>query len=100
MVVPLSSSTERRLLAMFRDARQREQARQLLEDECSDRVPGWFDVTAAGLERIRFAVLKLSNGSLAKLSEALSLANLDWRDALVAAGFADDVKAHLAWRPE
>lgn len=33
------------------------------------------------------------------VSAAIALANLDWRDLLVAAGFADDIHAHARWRP-
>jgi len=99
MAVPLSSTTEQRLSAMFPGSQERDQARWLLEHECADELPLWWDVTSTGLERIRFAVLKLSEGSLDSLVEAVCLAQLDWRDALVAADFADDVDAHLAWHP-
>jgi len=33
-----------------------------------------------------------------KLREAVKLANTDWRDLLVAAGFADSVDAHKHWK--
>jgi hypothetical protein len=32
-----------------------------------------------------------------KLGAAVKLANADWRDLLVAAGFADSVDAHKHW---
>ena len=99
MAVLLSSKTEQRLLAIFPDPRDRDQARWLLEHECAEDLPLWNNATATGLERIRFAVLKLSGSSLDSLIDAVSLAQIDWRDALVAAGFADDVNAHLAWHP-
>lgn len=100
MAVALSNRTERQLVTMFPDAQERERARKLLEHECGDHLPGWSDRTAAGLERIRFAVLKLSGGSSTRLAQNVSLAKVDWRDALVAAGFADDAEAHLTWDPE
>ena len=70
-------------------------------------VSSWLNMLAteldsdrtAGLERICFAVLKLSQGRLPQLQQAISLAKQDWRDALVAADFANDVKAHLSWWP-
>lgn len=74
-------------------------ARRLLEQDCAEALPLWSDATETGLERVRFAILKLSGGSLESLTEALRLAQTDWRDALAAAGFADDPDAHLAWRP-
>jgi hypothetical protein len=48
-------------------------------------------------ERIRLAVLRLSNGDLDELRSAITLARTDWRDALVAAGFGDSVTAHTKW---
>ncbi len=54
---------------------------------------------ATSLERLRFAALKLGGGRLADLYDAVDLANTDWRDLLVAAGFAEDVEAHKSWFP-
>ncbi len=50
-------------------------------------------------ERFRFAALRLSNGDLRKLEQAVELAKRDWRDLLMAAGFGEDVTAHERWRP-
>jgi hypothetical protein len=41
--------------------------------------------------------LKLSAGNIDKLKAAIELAKTDWRDLLVAAGFADDTTAHKRW---
>jgi hypothetical protein len=54
----------------------------------------------ASIERIRFAVLKLSAGDLKALQRAIDLAKIDWRDVLVAAGFCSDVTAHKSWWPD
>ncbi|MHC5063137.1 MAG: hypothetical protein ACYTG5_04080 [Planctomycetota bacterium] len=43
--------------------------------------------------------MKLSGGDITKLLDALELASIDWRDALVAAGFGDDPMAHEQWWP-
>ena len=59
-----------------------------LEARCGPSLPLWHAPTPQGLERIRFAVLKLSSGSLAQFERAIELANADWRDVLVAAGLA------------
>jgi hypothetical protein len=50
-------------------------------------------------ERIRFAAIRFSGGRLPRLREAIDLAALDWRDLLVAAGFAEDTTAHTSWQP-
>ena len=46
------------------------------------------------LERFRFAALKYSDGNLVLLESAVKLAQHDWRDLLMATGFAHDVEAH------
>jgi hypothetical protein len=48
-------------------------------------------------ERIRLAVLKLSNGNLEELRRAITEARQDWRDVLVWAGFGDSGTAHRRW---
>ncbi len=62
--IPLSSETTRRLEAIFEEP-DRQTAAELLIKSCADNLPLWVNATEAGLERIRFAVLKLSNGDLA-----------------------------------
>ncbi|HEV2199940.1 MAG TPA: hypothetical protein VGR73_08965 [Bryobacteraceae bacterium] len=51
-------------------------------------------------ERVRFAALKFSDGELEMLESAVKLAQTDWRDLLVATGFANDVGAHRKWEPK
>jgi uncharacterized protein (DUF433 family) len=48
------------------------------------------------LERVHFAALRVSDGDLEKLADVVQL---DWRDILMAAGFAHDVHAHETWVP-
>lgn len=98
MPVPLSPETERRLAALFEGA-ARVEAADLLVAHCGDNLPFNQATDARSLERIRFAVLKLSNGSLAALREAIEVAQIDSRDVLMAAGFGRDVQAHQAWFP-
>lgn len=87
---------EARLLPLFSGAELAE-ARRLLEEDCAENVAGW---RMAGLDRLRMAVLKLSRGTLPGLVDAIVLAQTDFRDALVAARFADDITAHEDWWPE
>lgn len=96
--IPLSPETVRRLDAIF-DGSDRQTAAELLTTQCADNLPLWVDATARGLERIRFAVLKLSNGDLTELHRHVQVAQVDWRDVLVAAGFAHSTRVHESWFP-
>lgn len=71
----------------------------LLENECGHiqlRTTG----SEAGLERIHFAVLKLSEGNIEKLKHEIKEATIDWRDVLMAADFGTVVDAHVKWYEE
>ena len=70
---------------------------RILETECGNNLPFLETETPDGLKRVRFAALKLSEGNMEKLHRAVKLAKTDWRDLLVAAGFADSVHAHKHW---
>ena len=52
------------------------------------------------MERVRFAAIKLSEGDIHKLQEAIVDARIDWRDLLMAAGFGSEVDAHTTWAKE
>ncbi len=52
------------------------------------------------LERVRFAPLKISQGSLVTLQKAVDLAKRDWRDELMWAGFGETLTAHAEWAAE
>ena len=97
-MIPLSPETTVRLDALF-TGEEKELARLLIEQECADNLPLWKPPTERGLERIRFAVLKLSAGDLAQLELWINDAKRDWRDTLVSAGFAHDPLSHNHWRP-
>jgi len=96
--IPLSQETQRRLDALFVGS-PRQQAAALLVSQCGNNLPFLEASDAHELERIRFAALKLSDGNLGKLEQAVQLAQQDWRDVLVAAGFGNDARAHEAWFP-
>jgi hypothetical protein len=93
-VIPLSPRTEECLTLQFAEA-DRDPARVILETECGANVPSW---RSAGLERLRLAALKLSDGDLSKLQSAVDLAKIDFRDVLMAAGFGGTNSHHL-WAP-
>ncbi len=69
----------------------------LLEEECGNNLPFLEKLDEYGLERVRYAALKVSDGDLEKLRRAVALAKTDWRDLLVAAGFANSLEAHKYW---
>jgi hypothetical protein len=76
-----------------------ELAKTLLIHDCGNNVPQCEEHTPEKMDRIRLAAIKSSNGVYAKLVEAVSLANTDWRDLLMAAGFGYDIDAHNKWVP-
>jgi hypothetical protein len=86
----LSPLVMRHVLRLFAPAGQFEAARLLRDDCCPGAGP-------ALSERIQCAALKLSQGRIDLLCDAIALARTDWRDLLVAAGFDHDAKAHLDW---
>ena len=98
-MISLSDATRQRLHSLF-SGKARDVAELHLLESCGDNLPGVATDYLQLAERIRFAVLKLSGGDLNKLQAAIEGAALDWRDILVAAGFASDKAAHLAWQPD
>lgn len=95
----LSPGTRRRVDVLF--ARQdRDTAARLLVEQCGEDLPAWTERDPRGLERVRFAALKVSEGDLDRLRAAVALARLDWRDLLVEARFGSDDRAHEAWPPK
>ena len=95
----LSAETKRRIDALFAPS-QRDEVSRLLQDECGNNLPLLEEYDEIQLERFQFAALKLSEGSLSKLHDAVRLAKEDWRDLLVSAEFANDINAHNRWFPK
>ena len=78
-----------------------------LETECTPERLGCKGWTPEQMERLWFAVLKLSFEQPERTDQAFQLAKADWRDLLMAAGFGMDLNAHnklvgetchLTWR--
>lgn len=97
-MIELSEKTVDIINSLFLE-NQREEVVELLKLECGDNIPFCEDRDKYDMERIRFAVLKLSEGKMVKLVEAIELAQIDWRDLFMAAGFGYDVEAHKKWKP-
>lgn len=94
--VLLSHETKRRLNLLFH-GKVAVVAADLLLNQCGSNLTFCENHGPVELERVRFAALKLSDGRLDRLLEAIELAQADWRDLLMAAGFGEDVKAHERW---
>jgi hypothetical protein len=94
----VSPETDRRIALLF-PLEEQDLVRMVLAEECGNNLPFLEKLDDIQLERFRFAVLRLSDGKLDKLARAVALAREDWRDLLVAAGFAENLKAHELWLP-
>lgn len=92
----LSSGTRKRIDLLFSKQHCNEVAR-LLDEECSPVRLHLVDANPRQLERFHFAVLKLSEGSIEKLYDAVALAQTDYRDLLMAAGFGHSTTVHEDW---
>jgi len=84
------------LINKFFDEDDRELVMSVIIDESGTNL-SLGNEFSTGMERIRFAMIKLSNGELNRLDLAIELAKKDWRDLLVAAGFENDINAHNIW---
>ena len=93
---PLTERT-RRLVEHLFGAADSLVAQHLLLEECGTNLPFCETQDAAGLERIRFAVLMLSGGNIDRLRETVEHAKQDWRDVLVSAGFGYSLTEHDRW---
>jgi hypothetical protein len=93
----LSPETKRRVELLFRPEDQLP-VTGLLDLECGYSIPGFKRASEHDVERIRFAALKMSDGDLTKLRRAVELAQLDFRDLLVNAGFGN-LTDHEKWVP-
>ena len=76
---------------------EQEEVAHLLRDECGTALPRTDNASSEFFERVQCAALKLSEGRVDKLYDAIALAQTDWRDLLVSAGFAEDPLAHKDW---
>lgn len=94
----MTEETKRRIEFLF-PPETRAEAALLIERDCGNGLPFLNKATPVELERYRFAALKISEGDIVKLRRAIEVANQDWRDLLVGAGFADSVTAYLRWEP-
>jgi len=96
--VALTRLVEDRIDAVF-DEPIRDSAKDLLREQCGMGLPLMHTAVPERFDRIRLAVIKLSNGTIEGLEQGIREAHKDWRDVLVGAGFGYDEMAHLNWDP-
>ena len=92
---PLTETTQRVIERLFART-DHDAARAVLQEECGAKLPFADTLGEAGIERVRLAVIKLSEGHLTKLDAMARQAQVDWRDVLVWAGFGQSLAAHGA----
>ena len=94
METPLEPRVEAVLNALFPES-ARSNAVIALKTDCGPAtIPGL--TLHDGCERVRLAALKLSNGDLDNLHDAIAVAQTDYRDLLMAAGFGSP-GLHVLW---
>ena len=95
-MIPLQPDTLERIRILYSEEQQKKVV-DLLTSECAKGIsPG----DPNELERIRIAVLKISEGDLNEFLTAIEHSQVDCRDVLVSARFANDVNAHKKWFPK
>lgn len=94
----ITASTKMTVEKLFGPERSNRVEIMLLQ-KCGQNVPGCGAWSSLELERVWMSVLKLSGGNFEKLDSAIALANTDYRDLFMSAGFSHDLEAHLKWAP-
>lgn len=97
--IPLSNRTRRLIARLFSKA-EGTVISDCLYRSVSANIPFCSDSSPEDMERIRFAILKMTKQSPLNLAVGISLAQSDWRDLLMAAGFGDDEDQHMTWYNE
>jgi hypothetical protein len=96
MTIPLSDRTENVLKAIIKES-LRARVRKTLVTEVGKGIPFCEKETSAGMDRIRFAVIKLTAEDVKNFDNAVKEAKTDWRDLLMEAGFGYSIEEHNRW---
>ena len=92
----LSPDTKNLVHALFK-SREALEVCGILENECGTEALSCGGWSPQQMERIRFAVLRLTIENTMSLDSAIELAQKDWRDLLMVAGFGNELNAHSTW---
>ena len=68
-----------------------------IEQNAGKTIPFCGNSSPSQLDRIRFAIIKLSEGCPMQLNKAIELAHNDWRDLLMSAEFGANPHEHNLW---
>lgn len=96
MALPLSERTTLLIEALF-EGSFRQRIISALVNEVGDTIPFCEQETPEGMDRIRFAVIKLIDEDWKNIDYAVKEAQIDWRDLLLAAEFGYSVDEHNRW---
>ena len=94
---PLSQEAEKRIALLF-EPKYQDTVRTILVHDCGNNL--WTKANETEIDRLRFAVLKVSRGRMDRLTAVVEAAKTDWRDVLLWAGFANNPQAHRSWLPK
>jgi hypothetical protein len=95
--VRLLSGTTNALIEKIFPTEHRDEVANILIYECGNNLRDHKRSNEHDLERIRFAVLKMSLGDVQRLRRAVKLAQEDRREAFMGAGFEVSITAHEEW---
>ena len=96
MPIMLSTRTNAVADVLF-DEPMRSHVKRTLLDSVSENIPFCDDETPEGMDRIRFSIMKLTDENSDNFAMAVELAQTDWRDLFMAAGFGHDANEHNNW---
>ena len=94
MALPLSPNIAKAVEKLFSDE-NKEEAVRLLTEQCGVNLPNCKNEDEYDLENLRFQALKLSEGNIEKLRDAIRMANEDWRELISKAGSVRKFKRKL-----
>ena len=92
----LSQNTKSIVHALYK-SREALEVCDILENECGTEALSCDGWSPTQMERIRFAVIQLAKENSMSLDSAIELAQKDWRDLLMVAGFGNELNAHNEW---
>jgi len=83
-------------------APQRAAVANLLSQRCAGNLPGVGTTPdwQALIDRVQLATLRGSDWDLSRITRAVELANTDWRDVLMGAGFGHSLRTHVQWQAD
>lgn len=98
-MIELSEDTTTLVDFLFVNPSVNEKMKEKLRKDCLENIPFCENSNPKEMERIRFAILKLTSEQM-NSTDWFELARCDWRDLFMVAGFGHDIHAHEKWKEE